>query len=240
MSVFLIDSEVLLRERVLVAGSRQQWGTGILFPMVDFQLNDTIIFKVEVITYALQRAFVFLSQLIGINRFSQILLVFNGRIQSYKVERRLRSIIERTSFIGHTIKWIPGMFSNFNMYSKFVMLAFGRGRREQQYRFKYWQVLGSSRNVFLRSRQFPSVVVILGCTKGEYTICNEARIMGVPVIGLMNSDCDYIESVDYPLFGGDTSSTCLFFYFDVFNKFLMRNAKKQIQAVGQQMRISAY
>jgi ribosomal protein S2 len=235
--IYLIDSETLLRERVLMGGNRQQWGSGILFPVVDFQLGNTLIFKVEVITYALQRALVFLNQLILVNRFNKILLVFNGRIQSYKVERRLREVVKQTGFIGHTIKWIPGMFSNFNMYSKFVMLAFGHGRREQRYRFKYWQVLGSGRNSFLRNRQFPSVVIILGCTRGEYTICNEARIMGIPVIGVLNSDCDYIESVDYPLFGSDTSSTSLFFYFDVFNQFLMRGVNNRVRKLGEKMKL---
>ena len=56
----------------------------------------------------------------------------------------------------------------------------------------------------------PAVMVVVD-TKKEHIAVEEAKRVGIPVIGLLNSDCD-IQNIDYPIVANDSSTSSIKFF----------------------------
>ena len=115
-------------------------------------------------------------------------------------------------YVNH--RWLGGMLTNFNTISKRLtrlkeleeidfddVLGSGRTKKEllilQREKIKLEKTLGGIRNM----ARVPSAVWIVD-TKKEHLAVDEARKLGLPVIAILDTNCDPDE-VDYKIPGND-------------------------------------
>lgn len=133
-----------------------------------------------------------------------------------------------------TGRWIGGTLTNFSQIKKRIArledLTAEResGELAKKYTKREQVLLGreieSLENIFgglTSMKELPSALFVID-TKREHIAVREAKNKGIPVIALMNSDCD-LESAAYPILANDASIRSITFFVGILTDTYRKN-----------------
>lgn len=119
-------------------------------------------------------------------------------------------------------RWVGGVLTNFPEIKKRIerleTLVSQREKGELSHYTKLERLL-IDRDIaalqqrfggLLRLKSMPGAVFVVD-SKREHIVCAEAKKMRVPIVALMNSDCNMRE-VEYPILGNDSSGNSIRFF----------------------------
>ncbi len=123
-----------------------------------------------------------------------------------------------------TERWVGGILTNFSEIKK--RIARLEDLREQKEKGELEKYTKKERLLIDREvekmnthfgglvtlKKMPDALLVVD-PKREYIAVAEARVMGVPVIALLNTDCD-IKNIDHPILGNDASMTSIAYFVD--------------------------
>ena len=126
-----------------------------------------------------------------------------------------------------TERWVGGIITNFPEIKKRIdIMEDIKDRKEKGELEKYTKKerLLLDRKVEKLSKYYaglvtlkkPAAMVVVD-TKKEHIAVEEAKKTGIPVIGLLNSDCD-IADIDYPIVANDSATSSIKFFTDALVK----------------------
>jgi small subunit ribosomal protein S2 len=180
--------------------------------------NNVEVFNLEVVLSCIEKAAEFLKSL-GEIRKSILLVATKAEAKDF-AEKAGREI----GMPYVTERWLGGTLTNFKVMRKnidsFEELCRKRESGELSSYIKKELVLldkqlAKQEKKFggLRAlKQLPSAVLVVD-SKEEDAAVKEAKKIGVPVVALLNSDCDP-RDIDYPVPGNDASTTSIKFLLD--------------------------
>ncbi len=119
-------------------------------------------------------------------------------------------------------RWVGGVLTNFSEIKKRIerleTLVSQREKGELSHYTKLERLL-IDRDIaalhqrfggLLRLKSMPGAVFVVD-SKREHIVCAEAKKMRVPIVALINSDCNMRE-VEYPILGNDSSNNSIRFF----------------------------
>lgn len=171
--------------------------------------NDNQIFNLEVVHLCLKKAVEFLKEL-G-SQDSKFLFVATKPEIKDVVEKAAREL--GMSYVVE--RWLGGTLTNFNVIKKRIAYFEELSKKKASGEFSHLSKKEASRldKQFLKLekrfagiqslKEKPAALVVVDPKKEEAAVA-EAKKRGVPMVAIMNSDCDP-SAVDYPVPGNDAS-----------------------------------
>ena len=133
-------------------------------------------------------------------------------------------------------RWIGGTLTNFGQIKKRIArleeltseeengeLAKKYTKREQVLLGREMESLESAFGGLVSMKELPAALFVID-TKREHISVAEAKKKGIPVIALMNSDCD-IESAEYPILANDASIKSITFFVEIISETYRKNIR---------------
>ena len=171
--------------------------------------DRTDIFDLEETKRRIDSASAFVSSVIGSGK---AVLFVGGKSEAQGI---LKAAAERAGQPFVAGRWIGGSLTNFkNIRKRIERLEKLSGERERGELGKYTkrERLLIDREIEELSARFGGLVsmsdlpgaLFVVDTRHEHTAVTEANQLGIPVVGLSSSDCDFSQ-VQYPIPGNDTS-----------------------------------
>jgi len=149
------------------------------------------------------------------------LLFVGGKSEAQDIVKSAAENIEMPYVAG---RWIGGTLTNYSEIKKRVGrlldLRSERERGELAKKYTKKEQLLIDREIAKLEEHFSGLIVLKETlpqalfiidTKKEHTAVREAKHMNIPVIGLMNSDCN-ISDADYPIIANDASKNSIAFF----------------------------
>lgn len=209
----------MLKNAVHFGHSRQKWNPkmkpyiyGIRDGVHVFDLHQTMYKFLETIEY-----------LKGMSKQGKTILFVSTKQQSVPI---VKATAEKVGQPFVTLKWIPGLLTNFKTVSKRIRhLAklkemkesgdFDKYTKREQLDFerqinKLEIAFGGVSNMTKK----PDCVLVLDAVRDEIAI-KEARKLGIPVVGIADTNSDP-DLFDYMIPGNDDAIKSIEFYFDEF------------------------
>lgn len=183
-----------------------------------FGVKDKVeIFDLEKIQKLLNEAVDFIAQLAGEGK--RILFVA-GKNEARETIKNTALSLDMPYVAG---RWIGGTLTNFDEIKKRIIrletlideeekgeLAKKYTKREQLLLGREIASLEETFGGLTSMKELPAALFVVD-TKREHIPVEEAKKRGIPVIALMNSDCD-VTSADYPIFANDSSVKSIDFF----------------------------
>lgn len=179
--------------------------------------NKVELFDLEKVSVLLEEAVSFVENL-GVER-KQILFV-GGKNEAQNIIIKAATEIEMPYVAG---RWIGGSITNFSEIRKRINrleeLIENKDKGEFEGKYTKMEILLFSRERddlkryfggLIPMRELPKAMFVID-TQREKLAVTEARLAGIPVVALMNSDCD-VSSVEYPMVGNDTAIKSIEFF----------------------------
>lgn len=159
------------------------------------------------------------------------ILFIAGKNEAREVVRNSALSIDMPYVTG---RWIGGTLTNFDQIKKRIArlkdltLEKEKGELAKKYTKREQVLLGreieSLENTFgglVSMKELPSALLIID-TKREHIAVKEAKKKGIPIIALMNSDCDLL-SADYPILANDASVKSITFFVEALSDAYRKN-----------------
>jgi len=133
-----------------------------------------------------------------------------------------------------TGRWIGGTLTNFDQIKKRIARLEEltseeeKGELAKKYTKKEQVMLGREKESLeemfgglVSMKELPAALFIVD-TKREHIAAEEAKKKGIPVIALMNSDCD-LKSAKYPILANDASIKSITFFVEMLSDAYKKN-----------------
>lgn len=133
-----------------------------------------------------------------------------------------------------TGRWIGGTLTNFDQIKKRITrledltseeekgeLAKKYTKKEQVMLGREMKSLNDTFGGLISMKELPAALFVID-TKREHIAVQEAKKKGIPVIALMNSDCD-IKSAEYPILANDASIKSITFFVEMLSDTYKKN-----------------
>lgn len=185
-------------------------------PFIFTVRNNTEIFNLDKIQDKLEIAKTFVREIGVLGK----IILFVG------TKEEVKSLIEKyASEIGMPFvseRWLGGTLTNFNEIKGRINWLnklteekqkgeFGKYVKKERFQLeKQIEKLEKYLSGIKSLQDYPSVLVVVDA-KEEKIAIEEARKMNIPVVALMNSDCD-ISDADYPIPGNDSAVTSIDYF----------------------------
>lgn len=156
----------------------------------------------------------------GLGAHSKIVLFVGGKPETKNLIKEIAESLKMPYVAG---RWLGGTLTNFVEIKKRIKrMQELTGDRETGVSAKKYtkkeRVLIDREIVRLETNflglsgmeRIPDALVVLD-TRHESIAVSEARALGIPVVGIMNSDCDF-SAVSYPVVGNDASKDSVAFF----------------------------
>lgn len=187
-----------------------------------FGAKDKVeIFDLEKTKELLEEAVDFMAQLA---RDGKKVLFVSGKNEAREVVRISALSLDMPFVIG---RWIGGTLTNFDQIKKRIArleeltsekesgeLAKKYTKREQVLLGREMESLESTFGGLISMKELPAAMFVVD-TKREHIAVEEAKKKGIPVIALMNSDCD-VKSAEYPILANDAAIKSITFFVEMF------------------------
>jgi len=185
-------------------------------PLIFGAKNKVEIFDLEKTTEYLDRAKKFVAE---IAKHNGMILFVSGKSEAKEALRRGAQSISMPHVAG---RWIGGTFTNFPQIKKRVeRLETLTSQREKGELAKYTKKerllidreidnLNRYFSGIISMKEMPKAMFVID-SKREHIAVREAKKIGVPVIGLLGSDCN-LKDVEYPIPGNDSSVASVTFF----------------------------
>lgn len=194
-----------------------------------FGVKDNVeIFDLEKTKKLLDEAIDFVSKLA--NDRKKILFVA-GKNEAREVMKSNAISLDMPFMIG---RWIGGTLTNFGQIKKRIArleeltseeekgeLAKKYTKREQVLLGREMESLNNAFGGLISMKELPAALFIID-TKREHIAVAEAKKKGIPVIALMNSDCD-IKSAEYPILANDASIKSITYFVEIISEVYRKN-----------------
>jgi small subunit ribosomal protein S2 len=209
-------------ERMFAAGAHFGYSKSRRHPSVDSFIfgakNRVEIFDLEKTSELLKEAKAFAE---GLGREEKILLLVGGKSEAVQAVRKGAGGIRMPYVAG---RWLGGTLTNFSEIRKRIQRLLDlRAQREsgelaEKYTKKEQLLMG--REIAKLEENFDGLIplgdklphaLFVVDTRKERTAVREARDKGIPIIGLLNSDCNAGE-IDYPIPANDASMKSIEFF----------------------------
>lgn len=138
-----------------------------------------------------------------------------------------------------TGRWIGGTLTNFDQIKKRIArledltsekesgeLAKKYTKREQVLLGREMETLENTFGGLASMKELPSALFVVD-TKREYIAVEEARKKGIPIIALMNSDCN-LENANYPILANDASIRSITFFVEMLSDTYKKNKGNKV------------
>lgn len=183
-----------------------------------FGVKETVeIFDLEKTKKLLDEALAFVE---GLAKEGKQILFIAGKNEAREVVEQAALSLDMPYVAG---RWIGGTLTNFGQIKKRIArldtLSTEKERGELAQKYKKREQLTLSREIESLSETFggltpmqslPAALFVID-TKQEHIAVEEAKKMGIPIIGLMNSDCDVTDAA-YPILANDSSVKSIAFF----------------------------
>lgn len=179
--------------------------------------NRTDILDLTQTSELLEKALIFTQ---GLGAHSKTVLFVGGKPETKGLIKETADSLKMPYVAG---RWLGGTLTNFTEIKKRIRrMQELTGDRETGVSAKKYtkkeRVLIDREIVRLETNflglstmeRLPDALVVLD-TRHEETAISEARALRIPVIGIMNSDCDF-SAVSYPIVGNDASKESVAFF----------------------------
>jgi small subunit ribosomal protein S2 len=186
-------------------------------PYVFGMKNRTEMFDVGSIAILLEKAKEYVKDLA---REGKTLLFVGGKPESWVVMRQGAETLEMP-YSG--ARWIGGTITNFDeikiRINRLIELKQGREKGEHEKYTKFEQLNLTREMTRLEERfgglvsmteKLPDALFIVD-PRHEHTAAKEAKDAGIPVVALLNSDCD-ANAVQYPIVANDAARASITFF----------------------------
>jgi small subunit ribosomal protein S2 len=171
-----------------------------------------------------------------------------GRVLFVGTKRQASDLIadaaKRSAQYYVNSRWLGGMMTNWKTISNSIqrlrkvdeILASngsGYSKKErlnlEREREKLEKALGGIRNM----GGTPDLMVVIDTNKEKIAI-DEAKRLGIPVVAIIDSNCDP-DQIDYPIPGNDDASRAIALYCDLFARAALDGLSRQHAASGQDL-----
>lgn len=159
----------------------------------------------------------------------------------------VKAVSDKLEFPFVNERWLGGTFTNFNIIKKRVKFfienteALEQGKLnsltklERHKLQKRLDKIEEKMGGLVRMTRLPDLVIVLDVKKEELAV-KEAHLMGIPVVGLVDTNSDH-TTVEYPIPANDDALSSLKYILGVFLKKMMearQGAKKAAEAKAAQ------
>lgn len=198
-------------------------------PYVVFSCGDLSFFKFQSLHSNIKRASLSIYHTFNKNRYSKILFINNSSCgidkQKDVVNKKLslsflRAKNKRMPFISNRL---PGMLSNYVSTIRFYKrrkINFNRLTKNRFYMHK-------NRKGFSRLTKSPSIAIFFSPYGRFADAVREASSLGVPTVGIMNSNSDFSTSDSF-ISGNDNSYISILYSFRLFNEAILRGYRANL------------
>ncbi len=195
--------------------------------------NKVELFDLEKVSELLEKASIFVEKL-GEEK-KQILFV-GGKNEAQSIVSSAAEQIEMPFVAG---RWIGGTITNFSEIRKRINrleeLIDKKDKGEFEGKYTKMEILLFSREMedlkryfggLISMKELPHAMFVID-TQREKLAVSEARLAGIPVVALMNSDCD-VSSVAYPIVGNDMAIKSITLFADKIVEAYKRGLSKAV------------
>ncbi len=201
--------------------------------------NKVELFDLEKVSELLEKASVFVEKL-GEEK-KQILFV-GGKNEAQNIITNAAEQIEMPFVAG---RWIGGSITNFSEIRKRINrleeLIDKKDKGEFEGKYTKMEILLFSREMedlrryfggLIPMKELPHAMFVIDPHREKLAV-TEARLAGIPVVALMNSDCD-VSSVDHPIVGNDTAVKSITLFTDKIVEAYKRGVSKAVTVSNEE------
>jgi len=197
--------------------------------------NKIEIFDLEKVSKLLERAELYMEEL---STAGKVVLFVGGKNEARSI---VATAAEEVGMPHSAQRWIGGTLTNFSEIQKRInRLDDLMGKREKgEFESLYTkkerllidreiQDLKEHFEGLLQMKELPSALLIVDSRREDIAV-KEARLMGIPIIALLNSDCD-ASLITYPIVANDTAIKSIEFFINRLKEAYKRGQKKHSEA----------
>lgn len=220
----LLTREQLFRSRVYLGHGGSFWNVENCRLVVFSYKASSIIDVIFTVLY-FKRALQFIIGIKNKQRWVKILFVnglpfFNSASDLKRIRRLFFKCPE-----PYVLRWLPGLLTNLNKVYRRMLINRKRATKVNSNK-RLW-LWASCLGVRKLKYCIPSLLVFLSVVQ-HYALClNEATILRIPTIGIVDTD-GYFNNVLYPIVGNDDSFHSCFLYLEIFIKAIRLGSRAAI------------